>query len=64
MTDDTLTAMKTPKMLVSATARAEAQYQATLIGLAVRQALAEDRAIRAGRASEPTSLAPFELPNV
>lgn len=56
--------MKTPKMLVSATARAEAQYQATLIGLAMRQALAEDRAIRAGRASEPTSLAPFELPSV
>jgi hypothetical protein len=56
--------MKSPKMLVSATARAEAQYQATLIGLAVRQALFEDRAIRAGRAPEPTAIIPFDLPEI
>lgn len=56
--------MKSPKMMVSATDRAIAQYQATLVGLAVRQALAEDRAIRSGAASEPTSFAPFELPSI
>lgn len=57
--------MKTPKLLVSANDRAVAQYQATLIGLAVRQALAEDRAIRSGAASEPAQpLVPFELPSI
>ncbi len=57
--------MKNPKLLVSANDRAVAQYQATLIGLAVRQALAEDRAIRDGRAAEPTHpLAPFVLPSI
>lgn len=56
--------MKTPKLLVSATDRATAQYQATLIGLALRQALAEDRAIRDGRASEPAEFVPFELPSI
>jgi hypothetical protein len=57
--------MKSPKMLVSATARAEAQYQATLVGLAVRQALAEHRAIVSGRATEPQQpLQALELPDV
>lgn len=57
--------MKSPKLMVSASDRAAAQYQATLIGLAVRQALAEDRAIRAGVAGEPAlPLVPFELPTL
>lgn len=56
--------MKTPKMLLSATDRATAQYQATLVGLAVRQALWEDRQIRAGAQPEVTEFTPFELPSV
>lgn len=53
--------MKSPKLLVSATARAEAQYQAMLIGVVIRQALAEDRAIRSGQAAEPTRIDPFDI---
>lgn len=51
-------------MLVSATARAEARYQATLIGLAVRQALWEDRQIRSGKAPEVSTMNAFDLPEV
>jgi hypothetical protein len=56
--------MKNPKMLVSATARAEAQYQATLVGVAVRQALWEDRQIRTGQRPEVTDFEPFDLPQI
>lgn len=56
--------MKNPKQFLSAQARAEAQYQATLVGLAVRQALWEDRQIRAGQQPEVTGFAPFDLPEI
>ena len=60
----TVPGMKNPKRLVSATDRAAAQYQATLVGIAVRQALWEDRQIRAGQRPEVTDFAPFDLPQI
>ena len=43
----------------------KAEYEALLVGIAVRQALAEDRAIKAGLIPEPVQpLVPFALPEL